>query len=205
VKDTPPLSEPPRIEPVAPGAPRPTWSVMIPTYNSGKHLRQTLESVLVQALDEAEMQIEVVDDCSTLDDPEALVREVGKGRIAFHRRAQNGGHIANFNTCVARSRGHLVHILHGDDYLLPGFYERITAGTEARPDLAFFATRAFYINEEGVIDGITPRVPSLESGGTDVSAFFYETPTQFPGVVVRRSCYEHLGGFLPELPYLTDC
>ena len=38
---------------------------MIPVYNAGNYLKETLESVLSQALPEGEMQIEVVDDCST--------------------------------------------------------------------------------------------------------------------------------------------
>ena len=66
-------STPPPISPVAEGLHRPLWSVMIPTFNCAKYLRQTLESVLVQDPGTEQMQIEVVDDCSTKDDPEAVV------------------------------------------------------------------------------------------------------------------------------------
>ncbi|MDQ5819913.1 MAG: hypothetical protein M3540_00535 [Actinomycetota bacterium] len=38
----------PRIEPVPAGDPRPTWSVMIPTYQCAEYLATTLESVLAQ-------------------------------------------------------------------------------------------------------------------------------------------------------------
>ena len=88
------------------------------------------------------MEIEVVDDCSTEDDPEAVVREVGKGRVKFHRKSRNEGVTANFNTCVQRSSGELVHILHGDDYVLPGFYRTIEDLAERHPAVSFFHTRA---------------------------------------------------------------
>src|SRR5471032_702764 len=95
--------DPPRIDPVPEGVHRPQWSVMIPTFNCAKYLWQTLESVLAQDPGTDQMQIEVVDDCSTKDDPEALVREIGQGRVAFHRKPQNEGAIRNFNTCIQRS------------------------------------------------------------------------------------------------------
>ncbi|HZG65515.1 MAG TPA: glycosyltransferase, partial [Herpetosiphonaceae bacterium] len=68
------------ITPVRDGAPRPLWSVMIPTYNCARYLRGTLESVLAQDPGPDHMQIEVVDDGSQ-DDPAAVVAEVGRGRV----------------------------------------------------------------------------------------------------------------------------
>ena len=58
-----------RILPVPEGTPRPVWSVMIPTYNCAKYLRETLVSVLAQDPGPEQMQIEVVDDYSTKDEP----------------------------------------------------------------------------------------------------------------------------------------
>jgi len=92
----------PAITPVPEDVRRPMWSVMIPVFNCANYLRQTLASVLAQDPGPERMQIEVVDDMSTKDDPEAVVREVGKGRVAFFRKPKNGGATANFNTwCIS--------------------------------------------------------------------------------------------------------
>lgn len=195
----------PVITPIASGQDRPLWSVMIPTFNCAHYLRLTLQSVLAQDPGPEVMQIAVVDDCSTKDDPEAVVREVGKGRVEFHRKPQNGGAIANFNTCIERSRGYLVHILHGDDLVLPGFYSRLTAVAEAHPSFALIGCRSFYVDEDGIITGVTGRVPLLENGGTNVSDFYYATAIQTAGAVVRRSFYEQHGGFVPALVHTADC
>ena len=194
----------PRIEPVPEGIFRPLWSVMIPTYNSGRWLRHTLQSVMAQDCGPERMQIEVVDNCSTEDDPEALVRAVCGSRVAFYRQPKNEGAVTNFNACIQRSRGRLIHILHSDDYVLPGFYAEIERLAELYADVALLATRCFFVDENGIITGVTTRVPELEKGGRSVNTLYYATSMQFPGVVIRREFYEAHGGYMPSLVHTCD-
>jgi glycosyltransferase involved in cell wall biosynthesis len=193
-----------RIEPVPAGAARPLWSVMIPTFNCAKYLRQTLESVLAQDPGPEQMQIEIVDDCSTKDDPAAIVRELGKDRVLFHRKAKNEGAVANFNTCVQRSRGKLVHILHGDDYVLPGFYQHVARQAAVHPGVAAFFVRSFGVEEDGALHSLSPRVQELETPGRALDEMFYSNSILTPGVVMRRAFYEQHGGFLPALIHVAD-
>ena len=72
----------PPIEAVADHGARPFWSIMIPVYNCAEYLRVTLASVLAQFPPEDDAQIEVIDDCSTRDDPAAVVG--GVRRPASH-------------------------------------------------------------------------------------------------------------------------
>src|SRR4051812_35395473 len=103
----------PPILPISTGERRPLWSVMIPTYHCAQYLRKTLGYVLEQDPGPELMQIEVVDDHSTRDDPEAVVRSMAGDRVTFYRQPQNVGHTRNFNSCLQRARGQLVHLLHG--------------------------------------------------------------------------------------------
>jgi len=112
------------IEPVASAA-RPRWSVMIPTYHSGAFLRATLGSVLAQDPGPHAMQIEVVDDHSTADDPGAIVREVAGDRVQFFRQPDNVGHAANFDD------GHWLHLMpmeRDESGILDGWLRRIPTG-----------------------------------------------------------------------------
>ena len=78
------------------------------------------------------MQIEVVDDCSS-DDPQAIIDELAPDpHPASTANPRIVGHTGNFNTCIERSRGQLVHLLHGDDTVRNGFYRTI-APTLPRP------------------------------------------------------------------------
>jgi glycosyltransferase involved in cell wall biosynthesis len=183
---------------------RPFWSVMIPTYNCAHYLRQTLASVLAQDPGPERMQIEVVDDCSTKDDPEAVVRELGRGRVAYYRQPKNVGAIGNFNTCVARSTGHWVHLLHGDDYVLPGFYESVETAVARRPDVGMVYTRAFVVDAEGRVDYLMPSHRVGEEPSNDPSYLLYENILRTPAVVVARAAYESIGGYASNLAHTAD-
>jgi len=177
---------------------------MIPTFNCAKYLCKTLNSVLAQDLGPGQMQIEVIDDLSTQDDPEPLVMELGKGRVSFYRKPQNGGAIANFNTCIERSRGHLVHILHGDDWVENGFYEQFQKAFEQHSDIGICIARVFVVEENGELDSLSPRIPLLESLTGQAEFMYYNNPVRTPGVVVRRRQYELQGGFLLPLVHTAD-
>lgn len=199
-------STPPQIFPVSERTARPLLSVMIPTYNCAHFLRETLESVLAQDPGAEEMEIEVVDDCSTQDDPEAVVHELGRGRVRFYRQPHNTGPIGNFNTCARRSRGHWVHILHGDDTVRTGFYARMRAGIESQPDIGAVVFRYIYMFEDGHwqhLSELESRTPCI-LGDEFVQRMMLTNEIMFPSMVVKRSVYETLGGFRSELVHCAD-
>lgn len=187
---------PPVITPVSPAEKRPLWSVLIPTYNCIDWLRQTLESVLVQDPGPEKMQIEVVDDYSTDGDVSALVQEIGKGRIGFFRQEKNRGSLRNFETCLNRSKGYLVHLLHGDDLVLEGFYKEVEKLFIQFPQAGAAFTRYAYIDEK---NDITPPGKELLNEPGIIGDFLLQIAQkqllQAAAMVVRRSVYEHLGSF----------
>ena len=203
--DTPPDGIRPPLAPVRRGEDRPLWSVMIPTHNCAGYLRETLAGVLAQDPGPTVMQIEVVDDCSTLDDPEAVVAELGQGRVGFHRRSHPGGHTKNFETCLQRSRGRLVHLLHGDDLVRPGFYESIAAAFATHPELGAAFCRHAYIDETGRILGES-LLERPDSGLLDawLERIAINQRIQTPAMVVRRDVYETLGTFDRRLRWVED-
>jgi glycosyltransferase involved in cell wall biosynthesis len=180
-------------------------SVMVPTYNCAGLLEQTLRSVLGEGLPGDEAEVVVVDDASTADDPERVVRDVGRGRVGFVRQARNVGAIRNFNTCVGLARGEWVHILHGDDFVLPGFYKAVLDSAARFPDVGLVCTRSFIVDEGGEIDGLSPRLRHLEAPSREVRPLIYGGNLMHtPSVVVRKAVYARCGGFEESLVHVAD-
>jgi glycosyltransferase involved in cell wall biosynthesis len=194
-----------KIPPVSRGEPRPFWSVMIPTYHCARFLGQTLESVLAQDPGPEGMQIEVVDDGSTLDDPERVVREVGGGRVAFYRQPRNVGHTKNFEACLKRARGKVIHLLHGDDYILNGFYHKLQRPFETQPEIGAAFCRQIFMDDSGNWEAYSP-LEQPENGilHNGLERLALEQRIMTPSIVVRRDVYERLGGFDSRLVCSED-
>jgi glycosyltransferase involved in cell wall biosynthesis len=192
------------ISPLPDGA-RPLWSVMIPTFDCARYLEATLRSLLAQAPGPEAMQIEVVDDHSTTDDPAEVVTRLGGGRVDFYRQSQNVGVVANLNTCLQRSRGEVVHLLHGDDVVLDGFYRTLGDRLREHPEAGAAYCRHVYVDARGRRLEVAPLEPAasgiLAEGARFLAA---EQRIMTPCIVVRRSVYEQLGGFDDRLACAED-
>lgn len=195
----------PQIPSIPEGTQRPLWSVMIPSYNCANYLWQTLESVLAQDPGPELMQIQVVDDCSTKDDPEVVVTTVGKGRVEFFRQPNNRGAIANFNTCLQRSRGQLIHILHGDDLVSDRFYSCLKRSLLENPAVGAAFCRQIYIDEYSHQRLITrleqPRSGILKNA---LELLAISNRIRPPSIVIKRCVYEALGGYDLRLFHAAD-
>lgn len=194
----------PPVNPVPERNDRPLWSVMIPTYNGTKYLDQTLESILAQDPGVDQMQIAVIDDCST-DDPQVIVDSIGQGRVSLFRNSKNLGLIGNWNACIDKSVGHWIHILHQDDIVLPGFYRSLEQAANSSTLIGAAFSRHAFIDEDGHWQGLS----CLESKNPGILLDWLEQiaisqRVQFPSVVVKRSTYEKLGGFCAEVHYASD-
>jgi glycosyltransferase involved in cell wall biosynthesis len=202
-----PLIKPAHIPPVPAGSgPRPFWSVAIPTYNApAGYFETTLRSVLNQAPGADAMQILVVDDCSPQQSSEELVRRIGDGRVEFYREEKNLGLAGIWNSCITRSRGEWVHILHQDDLVLPGFYEGFRRGLEQNPKVGAAFCRHAFIDATGHQDFLS-ELERTSSGMLEnwLERIAVEQVIQTPAIVVKRAVYEELGGFLPELCFALD-
>jgi glycosyltransferase involved in cell wall biosynthesis len=182
----------------------PKISVMIPTYNCAALLRKTLASVLEQDLGPELMQIEVIDDCSS-DHPEQVVAEVGKGRVGFYQQPQNVKHVKNFQTALQRAKGEIIHLLHGDDFVLPGFYLKTLEMYDSNPMIGACYSRHFFVDEYDNITGISELLSKNNTVLFDFhKVLVHGQKIQTPSITVKKSTYDQVGFFNPELSWTED-
>ena len=98
-----------------------------------------------------------------------------------------------------------MHILHQDDIVLPGFYERLYHGITYNPDVGMAFCRFAIIDANGHWKELGP----LESATSGVLNNWLERVAtgyhvECPAVVVKRATYERLGGFRPDFTSALD-
>jgi glycosyltransferase involved in cell wall biosynthesis len=97
----------------------PVVSVLIPAYNVADYLDQSVASALAQ---DVELEVLIVDDCSTDDGATAAAirRLEADPRVRGFRLPVNGGPSAARNKGLDEARGEWVALLDADDWFAPG-------------------------------------------------------------------------------------
>ncbi len=100
-------------------------SIIVPIYNSEKHLRDCLDSLVNQSL--KDIEIIVVDDASTDKSFEIIMEYENKypNMIKVFKNDQNKGQGASRNIGMSLSSGEYVGFLDSDDYVTPTMYEEL--------------------------------------------------------------------------------
>ncbi|MBT2441305.1 glycosyltransferase family 2 protein [Streptomyces sp. ISL-36] len=104
-------------------------SVVVPFFNVQTYALDTLKSLRANAREDFEFLL--VDDCST-DGTTELLERAGRelpGAVLI-RHERNEGLATARNTGLDAARGRYLAFLDGDDWLAPGFYDRLVASMD---------------------------------------------------------------------------
>ncbi len=170
-------------------------SVCIPTYNRAGLLRRALASVLAQGY--ADLEIVISDNCS-LDEHWQAAQALARldARIRLQRNPDNLGWAGNLNSCLPRVTGEAVLFLADDDELLPGMLAQCALFLAAHPAAGLVHTDAWARWPTGRRVRIrTQPEPLLPAGSPALRKILLNNNLAFSSVVVRRACYQQLGGF----------
>ena len=184
---------------------RPFWSIVIPVVNRPEYFPECLASVLAEWTNE-DMEIIVLDNGSKPSQWK-IPDELGRGIIRYYRFSDTIPLQENWNTAVSLCRGQWIHLLHHDDYVLPGFYARFQAGLENCPE-SVGAAFTGYENINEAREVIFSQQYNLGNHrGIVVDWLLHlgvSCPLSPPSLVIRRTAYERLGGYKLDLLYTCD-
>ena len=178
----------------------PKVTVVIPIYNGSRYLRESIDSALAQAFHDFE--IVCVDDGST-DDSAVLLQEYGQ-RIRVVRQ-ENSGQSAARNAGVKLARGEYIAFLDQDDVWYPSKVQSQEAVLDAEPDVVLVHCNFDRIDERGQMlqrgAGMIERTSAL---GSSMGQLIGEALIFPSAMMIRKVCYERIGGFHHALQGFED-
>lgn len=173
-------------------------SVVVPAYNAGLYLKQTLESALGQTYKVVE--IIVVDDGST-DDTSIISRQFGDAIQYIYQ--PNRGLSAARNTAIRHARAEFIALLDSDDLWEPEFLQRMIPLLKLHPKAAGAYCGFQYINSKSEIVG-KPSVKIVPPEQFH-SAMKYNGNWLAPcSVIFRRQLADEAGLFDESLHAVED-
>jgi len=182
-------------------------AVAIPTFNGGRFIRETIESVLAQTY--RDFEIVVSDDGST-DDTMDIVHSFDDPRIRVLPDRSRVGAAENWNRAVFNPNAEYLKMLPQDDLLYPRNLEVLVGALDRHQHASFAAVRRDVIGADGTpllrgrglrkLCGEVERVVGSRSVARSGSNQFGEGPA----VLFRRSAAIAVGPFEESAGYAMD-
>ena len=127
-------------------------SIVLPTHNGRRFLRQSIQSCLDQTY--RNLELIVVDDGST-EDIGSIVAEFTDERVRYVRHVKNQGLPAALNTGFRAAAGAYLTWTSDDNYYAPTAIERLTRFLQRHPAIPFVYTSVYVVDESA---GAAPKI-----------------------------------------------
>jgi glycosyltransferase involved in cell wall biosynthesis len=127
----------------------PLVTVVIPTYNRPKYLREAIESAVNQTYKNLEI---IVSDDGSVENPQDIVESFQDSRIQFRRNPKNLGIALNVIGAFKEARGKYVASLNDDDAWNPDFLQKLIPHLEADENVAIAFSDHYIMDSKGKVD-----------------------------------------------------
>ena len=161
-------------------------SVIIPCYNDGIYLPETIEKIKTQTF--KNFEIIIVNDGSTDKKTISLLEKIKKEGITVLDK-ENGKMSSARNFGVKHAKGDLIVTVDSDDYFEPIFFQRAIEILDRDENIAVVSS---YVKMFGEFS-----LKSRPRGGGEFNFLFSNECSA--GAMIRKSCWNEIGGYDEEM------
>ena len=168
----------------------PNISIIMPTYNRARYLKDAVDSVLAQTYQDWELI--VVDDGSTDHTVEVLNQCVKQDKRIYYIHQSNLGGATARNAALTKSTGQYIAFIDDDDCWLPKKLEMQVKLMDSRPEVGFCYTRfQIYKKVEDRLEKGTLFPPFLATKFEELFDAFIAPSA----AIFRKTCLDQAGWF----------
>jgi len=134
-------------------------SIIVPIYNSIFYLKECIQSLLSQTVDD--LEIILIDDCST-DDVMSVIESIvseyrGKKTIRVHRNVNNLGSSATRNLGIEMAQGEYICFVDCNHFIAPDYIEVLLAGFSKADNIGIVMSLHSIVS---TVNGLYQYIPS---------------------------------------------
>ena len=195
------------------------FSVLLPTRNGGPFLENCIRSILEQGY--GDMELVISDNANTDNTPEIIQQFSGDSRVKTLRQETPVSVTDNWNNALSASSGDYILMMGDDDYLLPGYFQRmekildnykqpdcvlhnaysyVAPGSIADNLHSFYSESHFQFGDDLTKEGLL--TPEQRSGIVrDMFDFKVRIPLNMQTTLVARKAFSKVGGGVFQKPF----
>jgi len=178
----------------------PKFSIIIPSFNQGIYITQTIDSILNQSFQDFE--ILVIDGGSTDNTIEVLK---SYGDLIFWVTEKDRGQTHAINKGIAYAKGEGITYLNSDDYYLDRTLEKVASIFKLNNDILWLTGDYLIVDEKGgKIQSAVGRYKTFFRKRLSFNLLTVLNPINQPGTFLRKELIDKIGLFNEELRYTMD-
>lgn len=190
---------------LTPATGKPAVSVILPVYNGGAYLIESVQSVLEQTL--CDFELLVVDDCST-DRSWEYLRRLEDPRVRIFRNGSNKGLFYNLNFLVQKTVAPLIKLWAQDDMMYPHCLQAFVGFHQQHPFIGFSYSGRDHMDEDGrvVATKTVDRTPHLVSPEMHARIAFFtgSIAGNIANVCICKEALQKAGPFNEQMQVSAD-
>lgn len=167
---------------------KPDLSIVMPVFNAGRYIAQTIKSLLDQSYQDFELII--VNDGSE-DNSEEVIRTFKDTRIMLINNLGNQGIVYSRNRGLSEARGKYIAPFDADDIARKDKFEKQIVFLEKHRDFGMIGSWAKLIDESGRL--LKEQWKLAASPGAIPSILLFRNYFAQPAVLIRRECVPDRG------------
>lgn len=170
-----------------------TFSIVIPSYNGSKYIRQAIDSAINQSRKADEI---IISDDNSSDDTLIICQTYGEQIKIYSNLNGPSGFVNGWNNAIAHAKGDYISVLHQDDILAPTFLEEAERALTQYPDVKHLFVSCNYINFNNKITHQPPfidNITHLYTGNEYIELYIHFSNPRIhrcPGVITHKSIFE---------------
>jgi alpha-1,3-rhamnosyltransferase len=174
---------------------KPIVTVLIPSYNHALYIEQLLNSIVQQSYGYEQIELIVVDDCST-DNSVAIIQKMAdKYHFQLIINKENKGICANLNKGILLATGKYICISGSDDYWALDKLELQVKHLEANPKAAVCSGNVIRVDGNGNDLAAEKQISAPARTYTFKEVFLRDFPFSTTCAMIRKSVLTELGGY----------
>lgn len=170
-------------------------SIIVPSYNQGRYLEETFQSIIRQQYDNVEV---IVMDGGSTDGSVDIIKKYEK-YIAYWQSQKDNGQSAAINEGFNRATGEFVTWLNSDDVLLKGALHAVDKTIKANPTINWFLGNLLWMDKYGHI---------IRSGKVENDRWWwnrhYLLSNGGPTAFMRKTTLQSIGWLREDFHYMMD-
>lgn len=182
----------------------PKISVCVPSYNHGKYIKETIDSILNQSFQDIEV---IISDDNSDDDSVKVINSFNDSRITLIENSENSGPSINMNLAINKSQSDYIALIASDDIMHQDRLKKSIEFLESNKSHDAVFTYVQTINSESVEQDYSCMNvfnKRMDSESDILNYFFYEGNfLSAPSVLLKKSAFDKFE-FNPGLWQLQD-